>query len=103
MILEFTDSARLLIVHPVHVYVTLKIKQFASFYSKAPVSTNQVFFTEYHCIPDILFIPEEDVCYILLFGSQNHSDNINKTILNATIRFIRTTLWTEVEAYQIIN
>ena len=55
-------------------------------------------------IPDILFFPDDDLCRILLFGSNDHSDDINKTVLNATIRFIRATKrFEKIEAYQNVN
>ncbi len=55
-------------------------------------------------IPDILFVAEDDLCSIMLFGSKDHSDDINKTLLNATIRFIRATKrFDKIEAYQNID
>ena len=51
-------------------------------------------------VADILFYPEDDLCRILLFGSNVHSDDINKSLLNATIRFIRATKrFDKIEAY----
>ncbi len=55
-------------------------------------------------IPDILFVAEDDLCSIILFGSKDHGDDINKTLLNATIRFIRATKrFDKIEAYQNTN
>ena len=42
-------------------------------------------------IPDILFVAEDDLCKIILFGSKDHSDDTNNTLLKATIRYIRET------------
>ena len=54
-------------------------------------------------VPDIIFIPGDDLCRILLFGSENHSNDINRTLLKATIRFIRATKrFDKIEAYEII-
>ncbi len=55
-------------------------------------------------VPDIIFVPDEQLCHIILFGSETQSDDINKLILNATIRYIRATKrFVNLEAYETAN
>ena len=54
-------------------------------------------------VPDIVFAPDDKLCRIMLFGSEDHSDDINNTLLNTTIRFIRATKrFDKIEAYENI-
>ncbi len=52
-------------------------------------------------IPDILFVAEDKICNIIVFGSRDQCNDTNKTLLNATIRYIRATKrFEKIEAYQ---